>query len=44
VLALVGSDHGTAGKVEVLEVKEAVHNKEGVVRYWEEVDDMDVVA
>ena len=44
MLALVGSDHGTIGKVEVLEVKEAVHNQEGVVGCWEEVGDMDVVA
>ena len=44
MLALVGSGPGTARHVEVLEVKEAVHNQEGVVGYWEEVDDMDVVA
>ena len=42
--ALVGSDPRTAGHVEVLEVKEVVHNQEEVVGYWEEVDDMDAVA
>ena len=44
MLALVGSKHGTAGKVEVLEVKEVVHNQKGVVGCWEEVDDMDAMA
>ena len=44
MLALVGSDPKTAGHVDVLEVKEAVRNQEEVVGYWEEVNDMDVVA